>query len=59
MLSFGLRVLCSPDRNDPRPGLYHMSGGRLFQFFVVLGKNEYLCTFILDRENAYLDLREG
>ena len=25
-----------------------MSGGRLFQCFAVLGKNDYLCTLILD-----------
>ena len=36
-----------------------MSGGRLFQSLAVLGKNEYLCTFILERGNEYLDLRDG
>ena len=45
----GSRVLRSPARNDPGSGLLHMSGGRLFQSFAVLGKNEYLCTFILER----------
>ena len=33
-----------------------MSGGRLLQSFAVLGKNEYLCTFILERGMVYLDL---
>ena len=36
-----------------------MPGGRLFQSFMVLGKNEYLCTFILECGRVYLDLREG
>ena len=37
-----------------------MSGGRFFQSFAVLGKNEYLCAFILGRGMVYLDLsREG
>ena len=36
-----------------------MSGGRLFQSFAVLGKNEYICAFILERGMVYLDLREG
>ena len=36
-----------------------MLGGILFQSFAVLGKNEFLCTFILDRGMVYLDLREG
>ena len=36
-----------------------MSGRRLFQSFAVLGKNEYSCTFILERGMVYLDLREG
>ena len=36
-----------------------MSGGRLFQSLAVLGKNECLCAFILERENEYLDLGVG
>ena len=36
-----------------------MSGGRLFQSLAVLGKNAYQCSFILERGNEYLDLREG
>ena len=37
-----------------------MSEWRLFNSLVVLRKNaEYLCTFILDRGNAYLDLSYG
>ena len=36
-----------------------MSGGRLFHSFAVLGKNEYLCTFILECVMVYRDLREG
>ena len=36
-----------------------MSGGRLFQSFAVLGKNEYILGFILERGMVYLDLREG
>ena len=38
--------------NDPRSGLLQRSGGRLFQSLAVLGKNEYLCMFILDRLNV-------
>ena len=34
-----------------------MSGGRLFQSFAVLGKNEYLSTSILECGIVYLDLR--
>ena len=33
-----------------------MSGGRLFQSYVVWGKKEYLCLFILERGRVYLDL---
>ena len=54
-----LRVLRSLVRNDPGPGLLQRSGGRLFQGLAVLGKNEYLCRLILDRGNAYLNLRNG
>ena len=36
-----------------------MSGGRLFQSLAILGGNECLCTFILDRGNVYQDLRDG
>ena len=36
-----------------------MPGGRLFQSLAILGENEYLCTFILDRGNLYQDLRDG
>ena len=36
-----------------------MSGGRLFQSLAVLEKNEYLCMFILDRRNIYLDPMDG
>ena len=49
----------SPARNDPRSGLLQRSGGRLFLSLAVLGKNEYLCMFILDRGNVYLDLMDG
>ena len=56
---FFKRVLRSPARNDPRSGLLQRSGGRLFQSLAVLGKNEYLCMFILDRGNVYLDLMDG
>ena len=38
---------------------YKGSGGRLFQSLAVLGKNEYLCMFILDQGNVYLDLMDG
>ena len=36
-----------------------MSGGRLFQSLAVLGKNEYLCAFIFECGNEYLDLMDG
>ena len=48
------RVLRNPVQNDPRSGLLQRSGG-----FSSSGKNEYLCTFIIDQGNAYLDLRGG
>ena len=54
-----LRVFGSLVRNDPGPGLLQRSGGRLFQSLAVLGKNEYLCTLILHRGNAYLNLSDG
>ena len=34
-----------------------MSGGRLFQSFAVLGKNEYICAFILERGMVYLFIK--
>ena len=49
----------SPARNEPRSGLLQVLGERLFQSFVVLGKREYLCLFILERGRVYLDLMEG
>ena len=38
-------------------GLLQMSGGRLFQSLAVLGKNEYLCTFILERSLEWVYLQ--
>ena len=58
-MSYALRVLRSPARNDPRSGLLQRSGGRLFQSLAFLGKNEYLCMFILARGNVYLALMDG
>ena len=59
MLSVIQKVLRSPAKNNPRSGLLQRSGGRLVQSLAVLGKNEYLCMFILDRGNIYLDLMDG
>ena len=36
-----IEVLRSPALNDPRSGLVHMSGGRLFKSLAVRGENEF------------------
>ena len=40
-------------------GYYKCQVGDYSRVLAVLGKNEYLCTFILERRNEYLDLRES